>query len=159
MIKWNQAGATNRPYCKIKNSTESVTVDLKETQIMERLSFLPDPQERLSALVARGAKATPLTMDEMVEENLVKGCVSQVWLVKEVNDGVCHFRAGADSPLVLGLVVLICDLCDNTPAAELVNFTPSILQDLGIWRNLSPTRQRGLESIMQTIRTFADSCH
>ena len=135
-----------------------MTVELKETQMMERLRFLPDPQERLSELVARGAKANPLTMDEMVEENLVKGCASKVWLVKEVADGNCRFRAGADSPLVLGLVVLISELCDNTPAAELVNFTPSILQELGIWRNLSPTRQRGLESIMQTIRTFAASC-
>ena len=126
--------------------------------MIERFLIIPDPQERLSALVSRAAKADRFDNSERIEANLVPGCVSQVWLIGSKNADVCHFRSDADSPLVAGLVALLCEVCDSATARELTGFTPVILDELGIWKNLSPTRQNGLRAVQKTIQQFAKSC-
>ena len=130
----------------------------REQALTESLLILPDSQERLSTLVQRASRLPAMDPADQVEVNLVRGCVSQVWLACSFKEGNCHFSSAADSPLVAGLVGMLAQLCDGHPPAELTNFEPRILQDLGIWRNLSPTRQNGLNAVMQTIRNFATSC-
>lgn len=130
----------------------------RELELIDRYLVLPDPQERLSALVARAGKSVKLDASERIEENLVRGCVSQVWLVKSEEGGICRFRCEADSPLVAGLAAVICDLCHGASVHELSTFQPIILEALGIWKNLSPTRQRGIRSMVHCIQQFAASC-
>jgi cysteine desulfuration protein SufE len=129
-----------------------------EQALSEQLMILPDSQERLSTLMQRASRIPALDAADQIETNLVRGCVSQVWLVRSFSEGNCHFRSAADSPLVAGLVNLLVQLCDGHPPAEVATFHPQILIDLGIWRNLSPTRQNGLTAVMQTIRDYATSC-
>ena len=129
-----------------------------EQQLTEQLLILPDAQERLSALVQRAGRLPALAETDLVESHLVRGCVSQVWVIPHFLAGNCHFRAAADSPLVAGLVVLLAQLCSGHTPAEVAEFEPRILADLGIWRNLSPTRQQGLTAVITTIRNFATTC-
>jgi cysteine desulfuration protein SufE len=63
----------------------------------------------LAAVTARGKKWAAPFESERIDSNLVPGCSSRVWLVGEVNDGVCRFRMDADSPLVKGLAALLCE--------------------------------------------------
>ncbi len=129
-----------------------------EQNLTEQFLILPDAQERLSALVQRAGRLPALAESDLVKSNLVRGCVSQVWLVPSFREGHCHFQAAADSPLVAGLVVLLAQLCSGHTPAEVAEFHPQVLADLGIWRNLSPTRQQGLTAVMETIRNFAATC-
>jgi len=85
----------------------------------------------------------------------VKGCISQAWLVGERRDGRCYFRCDADSPLVRGLLVLLCDLYSDATPAEIVATEPVLIEELGLARNLSPTRLNGLRSVRSAIRDFA----
>jgi cysteine desulfuration protein SufE len=135
-----------------------MTLHTREQQLIESLLILPDAQERLSVLVQRAAQLPAIDAAHLVEQNRVLGCVSQVWLVKAYREQKCYFQSAADSPLVAGLVLLLAELCDGAAAAELATFTPQIFQELGIWRNLSPTRQNGLTAVMQTIQAFANAC-
>ncbi len=135
-----------------------MTLREREHALTEQLLILPDAQERLSTLVQRASRLPAMAAADQTEANLVRGCVSQVWLAGSLIAGNCHFRSVADSPLVAGLVGLLAQLCDGHPPAEVAAFEPQILIDLGIWRNLSPTRQNGLTAVMQTIRNFATSC-
>jgi cysteine desulfuration protein SufE len=129
-----------------------------EQTLTQQLLILPDSQERLSTLVQRSSRLPVLAAEDQVNAHLVRGCISQVWLAPSFSEGKCHFRFAADSPLVAGLVALFTQLCDGHSPAEIAEFHPQILADLGIWRNLSPTRQNGLNAVMQTIRDFANSC-
>jgi len=85
----------------------------------------------------------------------VKGCVSLAWITAEVRDGRCHFRCDADSPLVRGLLVLLCDLYSGATPAEVAATEPALLEELGLAQNLSPTRLNGLRSVRAKIRDFA----
>ena len=132
-----------------------MTLADKQRTLIEDYGVIPDPQERLAAVVDAVRRRPPLSATERSEANRVRGCVSQAWIVGEVRDGVCQFRADADSPLVRGLLGLLCDLYSGAPPAEVAATEPALIEELGLARNLSPTRLNGLRSVRAKIREFA----
>lgn len=134
-----------------------VTLAAKQAQLIEDLAVIDDPQERLSLVVDRARKRPSLPESERTEANRVKGCVSLAWVVGEMRDGHCHFRCDADSPLVRGLITLLCDFYSDATPADIVATEPELLEKLNLARNLSPTRLNGLGSVRATIKAFAAS--
>jgi cysteine desulfuration protein SufE len=132
-----------------------VTLAEKQHQLIEDYAIIPDPQERLAAVVDRARRRPPLPETERTEANRVRGCVSLAWVVGEVRAGRCYFRSDADSPLVRGLLVLLCDFYSDATPAEVAATEPALLEELGLARNLSPTRLNGLRSVRARIREFA----
>ncbi len=127
----------------------------KQQQLVADYAIIDDPQERLAAVVDQARRRPPLPESERTEANRVKGCVSLAWVVGEVRAGRCHFRCDADSPLVRGLLVLLCDFYSGATAAEVAATEPALIGQLGLDRNLSPTRLNGLRSVRARIRDFA----
>jgi len=132
-----------------------VSLAEKQRRLIEDYAIIPDSQERLAAVVDRARQRPPLPEAERIESNRVKGCVSQAWLVSELRDGRCIFRSDADSPLVRGLLALLCDFYSGATPAEVAATEPALLEELGLARNLSPTRLNGLRSVRAKIREFA----
>lgn len=123
--------------------------------MIEDLALIEDAQERLSAIVDRARKRPPLPETERTEANRVKGCVSQAWVVGELRDGRAHFRSDADSPLVRGLLALLCDFYSDASPVDVAATEPELFEQLGVARNLTPTRLNGLRSVRAKIRDFA----
>ena len=132
-----------------------MTLAEKQRQLIEDYTIIPDPQERLAAVVDQARRRPPLAETERTEANRVRGCVSLAWVVGELRDGRCHFRSDADSPLVRGLLTLLCDFYSDATPADVAATEPALLDELGLARNLSPTRLNGLRSVRAKIREFA----
>lgn len=136
-------------------TVDPVTLAEKQQQMIDDFALIEDSQERLSAVVDRARTRPPLTEAERTEANRVRGCVSLAWIVGEMRNGRCLFRCDADSPLVRGLLVLLCDLYTGATAAEVAGTEPVLLERLGLAQNLSPTRLNGLRSVRAKIRDYA----
>lgn len=135
-----------------------MTLAEQQQQLVAGLAIIEDPHERLAAVVDRAKRLAPLPAAGRTEAHRVRGCVSLVHLVGEVDaDGRCHFRCDADSPLVLGLVALLCDFFRGATPAEIVASDADPLAALDLTRNLSPTRRHGLAAARATIRAFAQA--
>lgn len=133
-----------------------MTLAEKQTQLAADLAIIDDSQERLAVVVDRAKKSPPLPATERTDDHRVRGCVSVVYLVGEVAaEGRCTFRCDADSPLVRGLVALLCEFFSGATAAEIAASNADPLGALGLTKNLSPTRQNGLASARAAIREFA----
>ena len=124
-------------------------------RMLDDFCVFEDPQERLAALVDRARKTPPLPSENRVDANRVRGCVSVVWLLGEVRQGKCYFRGDAESPVVRGLVIFLCDFFSGAPVEEVAVSEAEPLDALDLTRNLSPTRRAGLAAARRTIRTFA----
>jgi cysteine desulfuration protein SufE len=124
----------------------AVTPAANEAALRE--AFLPvrDPHERL-ALITDACSGPGLPPEARREADLVPGCVSQVWLSGAVVDGVLQLRWDAASPLVRGLAGLICQVYDGAAIAGIPGYQSRLLTDLGLDRQLSPTRLRGLAAV------------
>jgi cysteine desulfuration protein SufE len=132
-----------------------VTLAAKQQQLIEDFAIIEDAQERLAAIIDRARKRPPLPESERTEDHRVKGCISLAWVVGEVREGRCLFRSDADSPLVRGLLALLCDLYHEATPADIAATEPVLLEQLGLAKNLSPTRLNGLRSVRAKIRDFA----
>ena len=126
-----------------------------QQELIDDLNIIEDPQERLSIVVDRAKRHPALNDSEHTDANRVPGCISQVWLISELRDNRCHFRCDADGPLVKGLVALLCDFFSDTSSAETATSEADPLAELGLLKNLSPTRQNGLAAVRSAIRSFA----
>jgi cysteine desulfuration protein SufE len=132
-------------------------LETKQQALVEKFEFIPDVQERLAAVVAHKPKLAPLPAEAKIDANLVRGCSSRVWLTGFVAENACHFQFESESPLVRGLVGLLCELYESAPPAEVVAFEPEIFDCLGISQNLSPTRLNGLASVRHAIKRIASA--
>ncbi len=112
-------------------------------------------QERLAAIVSRRSRLEPLREGERIEANLVPGCVSRVWLAGEVVEGMLRLRLDAEAGMVRGLAAFLAEFYEGARAEEAAEFTPTLLDDLGIGRMLSPTRLHGLGKVGERIRALA----
>jgi cysteine desulfuration protein SufE len=118
-------------------------------------AFLPvrDPHERL-ALITDACAGPGLPLKERQEADLVRGCVSQVWLRRGAGE-VLRLEWEAESTLVRGLAGLICRVYQDCDPAEARCYQSRVLTELGLDRQLSPTRLRGLAAVEGRIRELA----
>lgn len=132
-----------------------MTVAERQQQMLADLLLIEDAQERLAAIVDRARPRLAVSRAEHIDEHRVRGCMSPVWLVCEIREGRCSFRSDAESPLVRGVVALLCDLYSGGEPADIIATEPALIEQLGLTRTLSPTRLNGLRSVRARIRDFA----
>ena len=137
--------------------TRTMTEELEE--LAEELDFLGDWEERYRHIIDLGRELAPLTDEERSEANKVRGCASQVWLVRDVDaDGRLAFRGDSDAHIVRGLVAILLRLYSGRPAAEILAFDAKAgFERLGLSGALSAQRSNGLYSMVERIRRDAEA--
>lgn len=128
--------------------------------IIEDLEFLDDDLERLRYVIDLGAELADFPDEHRLEEFLVQGCTSQVWLVPRVGAGdppVLEFDADADAQIVRGLVALLLAVYSGRTAAEILAIdVEDLMARLRFTDHLTPGRQNGLHAMVSRIRAFAE---
>ena len=130
----------------------------KQQSLVEELSLIPDAYERLGYLVEYGKKLGLLDPTLKIEQFMIEGCLSQLWIVPKFESGKCIFQSESDSAIVHGIAGLLCNFYSHQPPEEIINNDASFLGDVGISQHLSPNRRNGLSKIVEFIQRFAKSC-
>ena len=113
-------------------------------------------EQRARMLMQWGERLPALADEEKVDANLVHGCESQVWLVGELHDDHWLFSANSDARLIRGLVALLLARVNGLSAAELQAVDlPEWFNQLGLSRQLSPSRSNGLNAVLQRMRELS----
>ncbi len=118
----------------------------------------PGWEQRARLLMQWGERLPALDEAERNESNRVPGCESQVWLVGTVHDGHWQFRVASEARLIRGLLAVLLARIDGLSAAELASLDlPDWFNQLGLARQLSPSRSNGLNAVLQRMRELASS--
>lgn len=113
-------------------------------------------EQRARLLMQWGDRLPALRDEDKVEANRVHGCESQVWLVGSLDDGHWLFAASSDARLIRGLVALLLARVNGLSVAELQQVDlPDWFNQLGLSRQLSPSRSNGLNAVLQRMRELA----
>jgi cysteine desulfuration protein SufE len=96
---------------------------------------------------------------ERSDQNKVRGCASQVWLVTETTDAAqLTFRGDSDAHIVRGLVALVLRLYCRRTAQDILAFDAQKAFDrLGLSGALSSQRSNGLRAMVERIRRDASA--
>jgi cysteine desulfuration protein SufE len=126
-----------------------------EKAIVEEFSFFGDWSERYQYLIDLGRKLPPFPEEWKTEENRLKGCQSQVWIVAAGDASRLDFQAISDSSIVSGLVYLALRVYSGRSAAEILSTPADYIAQIGLAKHLSPTRTNGLAALLGFINDRA----
>jgi len=114
-------------------------------------------EQRARLLMQWGDRLPALSDVDKVDANRVHGCESQVWLVGALDDGHWQFAASSDARLIRGLVALLLARVNGLSAVELQQVDlPDWFNQLGLSRQLSPSRSNGLNAVLLRMRSLSD---
>jgi cysteine desulfuration protein SufE len=131
--------------------------DIQEEQqaIIDEFAALSDWTERYKHIIAVGRELEPLNEQYKEEENLVRGCQSQVWLHTSLNDGRVVFEADSDAAITKGLVALMVRFYSDRCPEVIIGTDPIFIKKIGMQEHLSPTRSNGLASMVKQMKIYA----
>jgi len=132
-----------------------MTIEKLKQEIIEEFSVYEDWMDKYGYLIELGNDLTVLNPKEKIDQNLIKGCQSRVWLVAEMEDGKINFRGESDAVIVKGLVALLLRVVSGRTPNELIENDLHFIDDLGLKQHLSPTRSNGLLAMVKQIRLYA----
>lgn len=125
-------------------------------EALDAFTACPGWEQRVRLLMQWGERLAPLSDTERCEANRVHGCESLVWLVGDYKEGHWQFRAASDARLIRGLLALLLVRIEGLDAAALHNLDlAEWFSQLGLNRQLSPSRSNGLNAVLQRMRELA----
>ena len=126
-----------------------------QAEIIDEFGLFDDWMDRYQYLIDLGRRLPEFPDELKTEENLIRGCQSQVWFVPEEKDGRLYFQAISDAAIVSGLIALLLRLYSGRYPQDILDTPPDFVEALQLQSHLSPTRSNGLRSMLNAIRGFA----
>ena len=132
-----------------------LTINEIQDEIIEEFSGLDDWMDRYQLLIDMGGETEPLPDSDKVEQNLIDGCQSRVWLVCDEKEGRLYFRAESDALIVKGIVTLLIRVLSGHTPDEILDADLYFIEKIGLREHLSPTRSNGLLAMLKQMRAYA----
>jgi len=127
-------------------------------EALNAFNACPGWEQRARLLMQWGERLEPLSETERVDKHRVHGCESLVWLIAEQRGEHLHFRASSDARLLRGLLAVLLARVEGLPRTELASVDlVDWFTQLGLQRQLSPSRSNGLNAVLQRMRELAGS--
>jgi len=133
-----------------------MNLPLAAAQALQTFQDAAGWEQRARLLMQFGDRLPPLDDADKCEANRVHGCESQMWLVGELQDGHWQFSAASDARMIRGLVALLLLRVNGLSAGELQQVDlPDWFNQLGLSRQLSPSRSNGLNAVLTRMNELA----
>ena len=113
--------------------------------------------DRLQYLVDLAKEVQPLSDKEKIDENKIRGCASNLWVVGEKNkDNTMIYKHDGDAFITKGTAKVILDIVNGEMANEVSKLTLEDFKHLGIRELLTMQRQVGFASLIERVIRIAD---
>ena len=138
-----------------------MTINEIQDEIIEEFAGFDDWMDKYQLLIDLGNDQEPLDEKYKVEQNLIDGCQSRVWLQADYQptsaggDGLVRFTAESDALIVKGIVALLIRVLSGHTPQEILDAELYFIDQIGLKEHLSPTRSNGLLAMVKQMRMYA----
>ncbi len=132
-----------------------MTIEEVQQSIIEDFSVYEDWMDKYTYLIELGNELEPIDASYKVDQNLIRGCQSRVWLQQRLENDRIIFEAESDALIVKGLVALLLKVFSGRTPQEILEAEPHFIDEIGLKQHLSPTRSNGLMAMVKQIKLFA----
>ncbi len=130
-------------------------IDERQAEIADEFAMFGDWMEKYEHIITLGRELAPMDSADKVDDNLIKGCQSRVWLAaRKGDDGHVTFTADSDAIITKGLVALMVRALSDAPAADIAGANLTFLDEIGLHSHLSPTRSNGLQAMIKQMKLY-----
>jgi cysteine desulfuration protein SufE len=129
-------------------------------EIRDNFELLDEWDDRYRYVIELGRTLEPMPEAEHSAANKVNGCVSQVWLSKQIDgsgaEPKLNYLGDSDAHIVRGLIAILLTLYSgHTPQQILATDAIAVFDEFGFRDHLTPQRSNGLRAMVERIRADA----
>ena len=131
-----------------------MTIEEKLDELREDFDIFDDPRDKFSQLMDIGKQAPTFDPINRTEDNRIRGCTSQAWLMWEKKEDESYtFQADSDAFIVKGLLTILTTIFENQQLADIIHYNgETILSALGLDGAISSQRTNGFVSALEKIK-------
>ena len=130
-------------------------------EIRDNFELLEEWDDRYRYVIELGRTLDPMPEAEHSTANKVNGCVSQVWLSRQIDrsgngEPRLKYLGDSDAHIVRGLIAILLTLYSGRPAREILDTDAiALFEKLGLREHLTPQRSNGFRSMVERIKSDA----
>ena len=132
-------------------------MSIKEIQeeIIEEFAMFDDWMQKYDYLIELSKDIPLISEDYRLNENLIKGCQSNVWLHAREIDGKVIYTADSDAIITKGIATLLIRVLSEQKAEDIIENEMYFIDAIGLKEHLSMTRSNGLVSMIKQMKFYA----
>ena len=131
------------------------SIDIIQNEIIDDFNMFDDWMQKYEYLIELGKDLPLLNISYKIEDNLIKGCQSQVWLHAEKKNDTIIFTADSDAIMTKGIIALLIRVLSHHSPQEIAESELNFITEIGLTDQLSPTRANGLVSMIKQMKIYA----
>ncbi|MFT4898702.1 MAG: cysteine desulfuration protein SufE [Flavobacteriales bacterium] len=124
-------------------------------ELIEDFELFEDWADKYEYIISLGKDLQSMNASDKTDENIVKGCQSQVWLTARNEDGIVFFDADSDAIITKGIIALLVKVFNGQSAKDILNNDLTFIDQIGLKEHLSPNRSNGLVAMVQKMKIYA----
>ncbi len=132
-----------------------MTINEIQEEIIEEFSVFDEWMDKYTYLIELGNDLEGFDEKNRVEQNLIEGCQSKVWLNAELIDGKIYYTGDSDAIITKGIVALLIRTLSGHTPDEILNNELFFIDKVGLKEHLSPTRSNGLVAMIKQMHLYA----
>lgn len=132
----------------------SINLSIEEIQqeLIDEFGLFDNWMDKYELIIQLGKDLPIINEAYKINDNLIKGCQSKVWLHSEFKDDHVWFTADSDAIITKGLVSLVIKVLNAHTPSEIKNARLHFIDEIGLNTHLSPTRSNGLLSMIRQMQ-------
>lgn len=127
-----------------------------QDEIVEEFAILGDDMESIIFYIMElGQQLPELPEQYKVEENIIKGCQSKVWLITSMENGKIIFQADSNTEITKGLISMLIRVLSGQSAESIANANLYFIEKIGMSRVIGSQRSNGFAAMIRQMKLFA----
>ena len=131
------------------------TIKEIQEEIVDEFSMFDDWMQKYEYLIDLGKELPQIEEKYKIEDNLIKGCQSRVWLDAKHEDGKIIYTADSDAIMTKGIIAILIRVLSEQKLEDIIHADLSFIDTIGLKEQLSVTRANGLVSMIKKMKLYA----
>ena len=132
-----------------------MSIESLEQEIITEFELFDNWMDKYEHIIDLGKDLTDLKQEHKLEENLINGCQSRVWLHAEYNNNTVTYYADSDAIITKGIIALLIRVLNNQNPQNILDAELAFIEKIGLTNHLSPTRANGLLEMVKQMKAYA----
>lgn len=132
------------------------TINQVQDEIIDDFAILGDDMESIIFYIMElGQQLPPLPEAFKVEENIIKGCQSKVWLITRLEGDRIVFQADSNTEITKGLISMLIRVLSGQKAEDIAKADLYFIEKIGMSRVIGSQRSNGFSAMIRQMKLFA----
>lgn len=132
-----------------------MSIEEISNNIIDEFSCFNEWFDKYAYMIELGKDCPAIDEKDKIENNLIKGCQSNVWLSCECRDGRLWFKADSDAVITKGIISLLIRALNGQTPKDILDADLHFIDVIGLKEHLSPNRSNGLASMVKQMKMYA----